>query len=164
MTATAIADLVPHAGPMCLLDEVVDWQADRIHCRAAPRAGDSHPLYRDNKLPATALIEYAAQATAAHGTLLARSAAHAAAPAAGRLVALRQVELTATADANAMPARLDVYAERVMADAAGSIYTFRVVAGETVLVRGRLTIHRSSGDAATGMGAIDADRAPPTPH
>ncbi|MGB7757445.1 MAG: hypothetical protein WBL23_15425, partial [Salinisphaera sp.] len=74
MNAVRPADLVPHAGAMCLLDDVIAWQDEWIHCRSRMRAPAEHPLADLGVLPATALIEYAAQATAAHGTLLARAA------------------------------------------------------------------------------------------
>lgn len=64
-----VAGLVPHAGPMCLLDRVLDWDADQIRCEAT--VSGPHPLKIGARLPATALIEYAAQAMAAHGRLLA---------------------------------------------------------------------------------------------
>lgn len=136
-----VAGLVPHAGAMCLLDEVIAWSVDRIHCRAAIDADAEHPLAGAEGVPATALIEYAAQATAAHGTLLARRNGQAGAPAAeGRLVALRSIELAAAPGEIEAAGRLDVHAERVMADAAGSIYRFQVLVGQRIMVSGRLTI------------------------
>ena len=73
----AIAARIPHAGPMCLLDQAVSWDESRIECTAfarpprhpdaAARSGPeasvaAHPLAQDGRLPATAAIEYAAQA------------------------------------------------------------------------------------------------------
>lgn len=143
----SVAELVPHAGAMCLLDEVVDWQPERIHCRAEARALADHPLCDGKALPAAALIEYAAQATAAHGTLRARSGAGGAAPSAGRLVALRHIELadSTTPPTPTLPV-IDVHAERIVADAGGSIYSFCVRVAHAVLARGRLTI-RTVGDS-----------------
>lgn len=140
MNAGPAADLVPHAGAMCLLDEVVAWQDDRIHCRSRMRAASEHPLGDRGVLPVTALIEYAAQATAAHGTLLARAALGSGSAAAGRLVGLRDIELLVGPEAIAELASIDIHAERLMADAMGSIYVFRIVGGARELVRGRVTI------------------------
>ncbi|WP_423823909.1 hypothetical protein V5738_08070 [Salinisphaera sp. SPP-AMP-43] len=148
-----IAGLVPHAGAMCLLDEVIAWSADRIHCRAGIDAAAEHPLAGAEGVPATALIEYAAQATAAHGTLLARAERQAGAPAAeGRLVALRSIELAAAPAEIAAAGTLDIHAERLMADPAGSIYRFRVLGGQRVLVSGRLTIRTVASGASARSG------------
>ena len=71
--APPVAGLVPHAGPMCLLERVVDWSDEGIRCEAT--VTEAHPLRTGGRLPATALIEYAAQAMAAHGRLLADASA-----------------------------------------------------------------------------------------
>src|SRR5690606_23706979 len=65
----AIALRVPHAGAMCLLDAVIDWDGRIIECEAI-EPGPAHPLAREGRLPAIAAAEYAAQATAVHGALL----------------------------------------------------------------------------------------------
>lgn len=140
MTPFVADDLVPHAGAMCLLDEIIGWQAERIHCRSRMRPAAAHPLAGPDGLPATALIEYAAQATAAHGTLLARAATGPGPAASGRLVALRNIELPATPAEIAATDALDIHAERILADPGGSIYAFRVLGGDCLLCRGRLTI------------------------
>ena len=137
---------MPHAGAMCLLDEVIDWQHDRIHCRSRLRSLDSHPLAEGGVLPLTALVEYAAQATAAHGTLLARASSNGAGAAKpGRLVGLRDIEFTADREPLTASTTLDVHAERLMADAGGSIYAFRVVEAGSDLARGRVAIRTMPG-------------------
>ena len=141
-----MVDLVPHAGAMCLLDEVVDWRTDRIHCRSRMRAPALHPLSEGGELAVTALIEYAAQATAAHGTLLARAARGSASAASGRLAGLRDVEFPTEPEALADLEWIDVHAERLMADATGSIYGFRVVGDRQTFVQGRLTIRTIAAD------------------
>ena len=103
----AIAARIPHAGPMCLLDQAVSWDESRIECTAfarpprhpdaAARSGPeasvaAHPLAQDGRLPATAAIEYAAQAMALHGRLLQEGATDAA-PTRGFLAGLRSVRL-----------------------------------------------------------------------
>ncbi len=105
--APAIASLVPHAGPMCLLGAILDWDTEGICCEAT--IAEVHPLHSNGRLPATALIEYAAQAMAAHGRLVAADADAVEAveavdasggpdrlptrPRPGRLVGLRATEL-----------------------------------------------------------------------
>ncbi len=66
-----IAARIPHQGAMCLLDAVVDWSETAISCRAVSHADPANPLRADGRLGAAAGIEYAAQAMAVHGALLA---------------------------------------------------------------------------------------------
>ena len=83
-----IEQLVPHAGAMCLLDAVTQWDAAQITC-SSHEPGASHPLARDGVVPAIAAAEYAAQATAVHGALLDGAGQ----PRAGMLAKLMDVDL-----------------------------------------------------------------------
>lgn len=130
-----IASLVPHAGTMVLLDELISYDDQAIHCRAALVPDDQHPLVRDGVLPATALAEYGAQAMAVHGGLLAEADT---APRPGRLVALGQLALAI--DVLAQPTTLDVHAHCLSGDRAGQIYEFEILDGAQCLARGRATI------------------------
>ena len=65
---------IPHKGRMCLLDEVVSWDATRIRCRSATHRAADNPLRAHGRLGAACGIEYAAQAMAVHGALVAASA------------------------------------------------------------------------------------------
>ena len=49
----AIERLVPHAGAMCLLDEVAEWTDTTISCSAAAPT-DGHPLLRAGAVSALA--------------------------------------------------------------------------------------------------------------
>jgi predicted hotdog family 3-hydroxylacyl-ACP dehydratase len=60
---------IPHRGRMCLLDEVVEWDAQHICCRSGTQCLSDHPLRSQGRLGAACGIEYAAQAMAAHGAL-----------------------------------------------------------------------------------------------
>ena len=71
MNRTQIEALIPHAGSMCLLEQVVSWNAARIECIARSQRASDNPLRADNKLSSICGIEYAAQAMAVHGGLLA---------------------------------------------------------------------------------------------
>ena len=70
----AIAARIPHHGTMCLLDAVDAWDSESIRCRATSHRDPANPLRDAGSLPATAAIEYAAQAMAVHGALLAPAA------------------------------------------------------------------------------------------
>jgi predicted hotdog family 3-hydroxylacyl-ACP dehydratase len=64
MSPCPIAELLPHAGGMILLDAVLEADTERIACRRAVRAGDSF-VDADGRLPAWAGVELMAQAVAA---------------------------------------------------------------------------------------------------
>ena len=60
---------IPHQGRMCLLDEVLDWNAQHIRCRTATHRAPDNPLRSHGRLGVACGIEYAAQAMALHGAL-----------------------------------------------------------------------------------------------
>jgi predicted hotdog family 3-hydroxylacyl-ACP dehydratase len=143
----AIAARIPHAGAMCLLDRVISWDEQHIECAAFGGAminGSPHPLAQDGKVPATAAIEYAAQAMALHGRLVqeqlqadkANKAVQAGGtgvtgepgqetPRRGFLAALRSVRLHCRWLEAGEPA-LTVRAERFAGDAVQVLYDFEV--------------------------------------
>src|SRR5256712_7151234 len=69
-----IRTLIPHAGTMCLLDSVLDWDDESIVCTTNTHRDLANPLRRDGRLSALHAFEYGAQAAAVHGGLRARSA------------------------------------------------------------------------------------------
>lgn len=132
-----IAALIPHAGAMCLLHEVVRWSATQIECRARSHRSAEHPLRVDGRLPIWCAIEYGAQAMAVHGGLLAQAEGARAAP--GFLAAVRDV--TVHADRlDTVEEDLIVRAERLMADARSLLYEFSVSAGARTLAAGRAMV------------------------
>jgi len=86
-----ILALVPHAGAMCLWDEVLSWDADSIVLRANNHRDPAHPLRSRGQLSAVHLCEYGAQAMAVHGGLCGRAQGRVVR--AGMLVSLRGIEL-----------------------------------------------------------------------
>src|SRR5690242_18884550 len=82
--------LIPHAGEMCLLDFVEWWSDDEIRCVSTSHASPRHPLRFADRLTSIHLVEYAAQAAAIHGALLAERDGTRVAP--GFLAALRNCE------------------------------------------------------------------------
>jgi predicted hotdog family 3-hydroxylacyl-ACP dehydratase len=64
-----IEALIPHQGRMCLLDEVIDWDARHIRCRTATHRALDNPLRSHGRLGTACGIEYAAQTMALHGAL-----------------------------------------------------------------------------------------------
>ncbi|HEX5487976.1 MAG TPA: phosphotransferase [Rhodanobacteraceae bacterium] len=131
------ASLIPHSGSMCLLDEVIDWDATHLHARSMSHRRADHPLRADGILHAVNLCEYAAQAMAVHGALRARADGGTARP--GFLVALREVTL-AVERIDDLPGRLQVYVECLLATPASLQYAFRVEHRGRVLAAGRAAV------------------------
>src|SRR5262245_2579269 len=90
-TREAIAALIPHQGLMCLWEEVLEWDEQRIVLRSHGHRDPRHPLRSGDRLHAVHLCEYGAQTMAVHGGLLASR--HGAVARPGVLVALRGVQL-----------------------------------------------------------------------
>lgn len=122
---------VPHTGSMCLLDMVTGWDATTIACEAAAPTAQ-HPLAGAGGVPTVAAVEYAAQATAVHGSLLEDDDT----PRDGMLAKLSEVALA--------PGHIDgalrVQAELLSRVAAGCMYSFSVHDAKRCCARGRLLI------------------------
>jgi len=131
-----IATHIPHAGSMCLLDEVLKWDATRIECCSSTHRAADNPLRAHGRLGSACGIEYAAQAMALHGALVAGGTS---APTAGYLAGVRAVVLHVE--------RLDdikndllVSGERMHGDDAVVVYQFSVHDATRSFVTGRATI------------------------
>lgn len=132
----AIARVIPHTGDMCLLDGVLECDAQRIRCISSSHRDQNNPMRSGDMLLALCGIEYAAQAMAFHG---ARDANYDSKPRAGYLAALR--------DVSCKRMRLDdldddliIEAEKVMGDDARVIYSFKLSSGATAILSGRATV------------------------
>lgn len=132
----AIARLIPHQGRMCLLHTVSAWDQERICAQAISHTSEQNPLRNAQGLPATAGIEYAAQAMAVHGALRAGSSG---VPEQGRLVTVRQVMCT-TPWLHDLAHGLDIVAEHLMSDSRTMMYQFTVASAGVTLVSGRATV------------------------
>ena len=133
-----IAARIPHQGTMCLLDRVLDWDADHIRCAAQSHRAADNPLRAHGRLGAACGIEYAAQAMAVHGALCA-AAGSPLPPRRGMLTSVRGVALHVPR-LDDVAADLVVQAERVSGDGGAAAYAFSLRAGELVLVEGRATV------------------------
>jgi predicted hotdog family 3-hydroxylacyl-ACP dehydratase len=70
LTKSDIEALIPHAGGMCLLEQVLSYSDEEIICRTQSHLEANNPLKTDGKLSKMHLIEYGAQAIAVHGGLM----------------------------------------------------------------------------------------------
>src|SRR5438445_10670874 len=114
-----IRTLIPHAGSMCLLDNVLDWDDESIVCITNTHCDPANPLRRDGQLSALHALEYGAQAAAVHGGLRARSAGATAPPC--YLAALRDAHLQVTR-LDDIASALEVRAQRLFGEAGNAIY------------------------------------------
>ena len=132
-----IRTLIPHAGSMCLLDNVINWDDESIVCFTNTHCDPANPLRRDGRLSALHALEYGAQAAAVHGGLRARAAGATAPPC--YLAALRDAHLhVARLDDLASP--LEVRAQRLFGEAGNTIYKCAISAGGISVAEGRVTI------------------------
>jgi len=128
---------IPHQGRMCLLHQVEAWDEQRIRCRARSHRDTDNPLRARGQLGAVCGIEYAAQAIAVHGALLAPPGRKRAQT--GYLVSVRGTQLRV--------ARLDDIADDLLVEAAcitrdtnHVLYQFGVSAGGDLLLQGRAAV------------------------
>jgi predicted hotdog family 3-hydroxylacyl-ACP dehydratase len=159
---------VPQQGAMCLLDEVLSWDRQHVLCRSGAHQRIDHPLRAYDRLGSACAIEYAAQAAAVHGALIAREEALAMAapdrgassrPRFGMLASARAVEL-AVARLDGVSGALLVRVSCLHADTDSALYDFTVseeghgaAAGADAaspLARGRLSLWLNA--AATRFG------------
>jgi predicted hotdog family 3-hydroxylacyl-ACP dehydratase len=140
-----LRSMLPHAGSMCLLDAVEEWTANRILCTARTHLALAHPLRRAHRLSAVHLIEYAAQAIAVHGTLVAterKNPAEVAGPTKpqpGVLGALRDVRFYVDR-LDTLAGALMIEAQRRLAREDGLVYDFFVAESQRRLCEGRAVI------------------------
>lgn len=134
-----IAARIPHQGSMCLLDAVVEWSPERIRCTASSHRLPDNPLRNPDlggHLGAACGIEYAAQAMAVHGALLADSQG---APRQGFLASARSVELQVDR-LDDVAGDLDIIAERLSGDGNNVLYGFSVSGAGRLLLSGRAAV------------------------
>lgn len=67
--ASRIRELIPHAGAMCLLERVIEYDDASICCEARSHLDVDNPLRHNGRLSTLCGIEYAGQAMALHGAL-----------------------------------------------------------------------------------------------
>ena len=132
-----IARHIPHQGSMCLLDEVEAWDQEHIRCRASSHRAFDNPLRANHRLGAACGIEYAAQAMAVHGALLA--APDSTSARVGYLVSVRGTHLH-VARIDDMSADLHIEASCITRSDNNILYQFSVRAAGVLLLDGRATV------------------------
>ena len=132
-----IAERIPHSGSMCLLERLERWDAESIHCSTRTHLDLDNPLRTTGGLLAPNAIEYAAQAMALHGGLL---AAEGSTPSAGFLASARNVRFS-VARLDDVDGALQVHARRLSGDTNQVLYEFAVSdSAGRVLAEGRAVV------------------------
>lgn len=131
---------------MCLLDCVETFDDNRIVCRASSHRRPDNPLRHRNQLSAQVGIEYAAQAVAAHGSLLASQDGAPATPRGGMVAVLTDVSWHVDR-LDTIAGDLTVLAEKLADLPQGLNYRFAVSDDRRLLLEGELIIALQATDA-----------------
>ncbi|MES2406724.1 MAG: hotdog family protein [Pseudomonadota bacterium] len=134
---TWIAGHIPHQGSMCLLDQVLAWDGQHIQCCARSHRVPDNPLRLQGRLGAACGIEYAAQAMAVHGAVLAPP--NTASARVGYLVSVRSVQLH-TSRLDNIAADLQVEAICITRGENNILYQFSISADGKILLDGRAAV------------------------
>ena len=141
----AVADLVPHAAPMLLIDRVCD--AGPNHLLAEVKIDKTVMFYeKDRGVPTYVGIEHIAQAVAAYAGWRGRQSAPDTAPAIGYLLGTRK--MTLTRDWFETGSQLHVYVENIFED--GEMGVFK---GEISVVSGDQNANENNEDTALIVSA-----------
>jgi predicted hotdog family 3-hydroxylacyl-ACP dehydratase len=131
-----IAALIPHAGEMCLLDEVTHWDDSTVSARSRTHRDAGNPLRNENGIPALSGIEYAAQAMAVHGALVGAVSGR---PLAGYLVSVRKV-ICLSPRLDELEGDIFVEARQLAGDAERVMYAFALRVGDAEVLSGTATV------------------------
>ena len=139
---------------MCLLDQVETWDQQHIQCRAHSHRAADNPLRAYGRLGAACGIEYAAQAMAVHGALLAPPGSTRARV--GYLVSVRGAQLHVS-QLDDIAADLQVKATCITRSENNILYQFSVSAAGDLLLAGRATVVLNAGVDTAAMGNAIGD-------
>ncbi len=134
-----IPSLIPHQRGMCLLEAVVSWDETRIRCLSSSHRNPAHPLRGKSGLLSVCGIEYAAQAIAVHGGLLASQQPEFHAPSVGYLANAKDVNWS-VGRLDDIDGDLQVDAEQLISEGGRSIYAFKLSADGRDLMQGRIAV------------------------
>jgi len=117
-----IEAIIPHAGGMCLLEQVISFSNEAIICRTQSHLNTDNPLKIDSKLSKMHLIEYGAQAIAVHGGLLEQDSDNDQ-PKQGYIATVKAVKW---GDFDPLTEFLEIKANAVMRDEISKLYEFTI--------------------------------------
>lgn len=131
---TQFTHLIPHAGPMMLIDQVDSWSSKNIHCTTQSHLDSDNPLRLNGCLSAMHLIEYGAQSMAIHGGLLSGKSSP------GFLAAVRAAHFYIDS-LDTVTSSLHIVANAELKIENGAVYSFRITDDQgTLLLDARATV------------------------
>lgn len=139
----SLRQLVPHAPPMLLLDELLEWTPGRARC--AVRLRPDSPFMEDGRVRALVSLEYMAQAAAACAGADARGG-EGGGEGSARGLLLGTRELTLAVEHFQAGDELVVDAERASADEQVTSFRCQVRRGQALVARAVLSVfHPAAG-------------------
>lgn len=138
MDRAAIAGSIPHGDGMCMLDELLAWDSDKVHCASRAHRRPDNPLLEGGRLHCACLVEFCAQAAALHSVLLEQGLGVAGL---AYLGAIKQLELPRRYVAPDVET-LQIEARCAVNNAGGAIYRIEARAQQQMLLRGRIVLVR----------------------
>ena len=138
-----IESLIPQQGAMCLLDSIEYWDGQRIICTSMQHRSVGNPLRARNALSSLHGIEFAAQAVAAHGGLVAKGQGR---PSVGLLLSARDCKFHSRR-LDGIEGPLVIEAEQMGSNEQTRLYRFKVSAQEVLMVEGRAAVLLREGAA-----------------
>lgn len=136
LSCDELARLIPHEGPMVLLDRVVESDAETILCRTESHRRRDNPLRRDGHLHAVAGGEYGAQAAAVHGPLQAGGGTS---WRPGMVVTVRDLNWSLR-HLDAVAGEIEIRARCLLCNQRQLAYRFELLGESAVLVSGEIGI------------------------
>ncbi|WP_428088047.1 3-hydroxylacyl-ACP dehydratase [Candidatus Thioglobus sp.] len=133
-----LCELIPHSGKMCLIDCVKEWDDESIICTTRTHQNHDNPLLSGSTLPVSALIEYAAQAMAIHGALIAKELGEKMQT--GYLAALKNVNFYNYLEIHKISSPLTIKVTKKFSSKGNMIYDFVVTSETDNLISGRATV------------------------
>ena len=142
MSLPSLAEILPHAPPMILLDELLEFRPGRARC--AVRLGPGSPLVEGGRVRALVCIEYMAQAVAAYAGMVSRAAGRP--PRIGFLLGTRELRLSTPFLCEGDSLIVDV--EHVFGDDQIGSFRCRVLRGEETVAEATLSVYQQGSDGA----------------
>lgn len=130
-----LADLLPHAGRMRLIERILACDDKRITCSTGSHRQADHPLAIDGVLSAVCGLEYGAQAMAIHGAL----GAGIRRPRRGYIAAARDLQWSVPR-LDTLDADLLIEAEQELALGNQVSYRFAIRTDDREIMRGRAQV------------------------
>lgn len=134
MGKSDIEKLIPHAGTMCLLDNVLQWDAETIHCTTITHRCPRNPLRNTDGLSNVHAIEYGAQSMAVHGALQAGTRTQQ-----GYVASVRNARLHVEC-LDQLEGELHVRAKLLSGNSSGLIYETQLEADGIAVAEARIAI------------------------